>query len=235
MPAPEQVTLQRLVDAADGELWAFLDSEVRAARLTPVEARDLLHEVLPGWGGQYEDAAAAVAADLYDQKRLANDLDLIIPYRVELPEPATAARWGILASWAIPAVDEEFSWDAAFRKIVGGAHRTIADAHRNTTMHNSIRDPAARGWQRVGRGDETCNFCHMLITRGDVYRQSTVDFRSHDNCRCSAESVFGKISSAEMRAYERSARNTTGRHDEARQLDRARAKELLQMEAEGSL
>ena len=108
MPAPEQVTLQRLVDAADGELWAFLDSEVRAARLTPVEARDLLHEVLPGWGGQYEDAAAAVAADLYDQKRLANDLDLIIPYRVELPEPATAARWGILASWAIPAVDEEF-------------------------------------------------------------------------------------------------------------------------------
>ena len=32
MPAPEQVTLQRLVDAADGELWAFLDSEVRAAR-----------------------------------------------------------------------------------------------------------------------------------------------------------------------------------------------------------
>ena len=235
MPAPEQVTLRRLVDAADDELWAFLDSEVRAARLTPVEARDLLREVLPGWGGQYEDAAAAVAADLYEQKRLAHDLDLIIPYRVELPEPATAARWGILASWAIPETAEEFSWDAAFQKIVGGAHRTIADAHRNTTMHNSIKDPAARGWQRVGRGDETCNFCHMLITRGEVYRQSTVDFRSHDNCLCSAESVFGKISNAEMREYERSARRTTKRHDEARQLDRARAKELLQMEAEGSL
>ena len=31
MPAPEQVTLQRLVDAADGELWAFLDSEIGRA------------------------------------------------------------------------------------------------------------------------------------------------------------------------------------------------------------
>src|SRR5699024_1385365 len=131
MRAPEQVTLRRRVDAADDEVWGLLDSEVRAARLTGVEARDLLREALPGWGGQYEDAAAAVAADLYEQKRLAHDLDLIIPYRVELPEPATAARWGILASWAIPATAEEFSWDAAFQKIVGGAHRTIADAHRN--------------------------------------------------------------------------------------------------------
>ena len=235
MPAPEQVTLQRLVDAADGELWALLDSEVRAARLTPVEARDLLHEVLPGWGGQYEDAAAAVAADLYEQKRFAIGLDVAEPYRVTLPEPATPARWGILASWAIPAVDEEFSWDAAFQKIVGGAHRTIADAHRNTTMRNSIMDPAARGWQRVGRGDETCNFCHMLITRGDVYRRMTVDFRSHDNCRCSAESKFFSIKSKDMREYERSLRHATGRHDEQKVYDRARARELLQMEAEGSL
>ena len=61
MPAPEQVTLQRLVDAADGELWAFLDSEVRAARLTPVEARDLLHEVLPGWGGRCDRSSARPA------------------------------------------------------------------------------------------------------------------------------------------------------------------------------
>src|SRR5699024_12706159 len=117
MPAPEQVTLQRLVDAADGELWAFLDSEVRAARLTPVEARDLLHEVLPGWGGQYEDAAAAVAADLYEQKRLAHDLDLIIPYRVELPEPATAARWGSIASRASPAAADAVCWDAAVQRF----------------------------------------------------------------------------------------------------------------------
>src|SRR5699024_11588328 len=116
-------------------LWAFLDSEVRAARLTPVEARDLLREVLPGWGGQYEDAAAAVAADLYEQKRLAHDLDLIIPYRVELPEPATAARWGILASWAIPATAEEVSCDAAFQKIVGGGLRDMVGVNRYSMMH----------------------------------------------------------------------------------------------------
>ena len=75
----------------------------------------------------------------------------------------------------------------------------------------------------------------MLITRGDVYRRMTVDFRSHDNCRCSAESKFFSIKSEDMREYERSLRHATGRHDEQKVYDRARARELLQMEAEGSL
>lgn len=235
MPAPEQVTLQRIVDLADVDLRDFLESQIRGGKLTRSEAQELLLDTLPGWAAPYENASAAVSADLYEQKRLAVGADLVAPHKTVLAPPVDAQRWGILASWALAPVETDGDWSTAFQKIVGGAHRTIADAHRNTTMRNSTRDPAARGWQRVGRGDETCNFCHMLITRGDVYRQSTVDFRSHDNCRCSAESVFGKISSDEMRAYERSARHTSKRHDEARQLDRARAKEILQMEAEGSL
>lgn len=235
MAAPEQVTLQRIVGVADVDLRAFLEAEIRSARLTPGEGRELLMETLPGWAEPYENASAAVAADLYEQKRFAYGVDAVVPYRPSLAPRVDAARWGVLASWALAPVVDEADWGAAFQRIVGGAHRTIADAHRNTTMRNSISDPAARGWQRVGRGDDTCDFCHMLITRGDVYTRMSVDFRSHDNCMCSAESVFHSIKSDQMREYEKSLRHSTGRHDEKKVYERARARELLELEAEGLL
>lgn len=189
MPAPEQVTLQAIVDLADEDLRAFLEAEIRAAGLTPREGRDMLLDALPAWGGEYEDAAATVAADLYTQRRIDAGAGKV-PYQTLLAPNATDARWGVLASWALPVAAEQIDWDAAFQKIVGGAHRTIADAHRNTTIGNSLVDPAARGWKRVGRGGETCDFCIMLISREAVYDSISVQFKSHDNCRCGAESVF---------------------------------------------
>lgn len=221
MPAPEQVTLQRIVDIADGELRELMESEIRRGRMTPGEARAFLTEVLPGWGGMYEGAAASVAADLYEQKRIAEGV-AFVPHSTSLAKPATEARWAILSSWAIPAVTEEVDWDAVFQKIVGGSHRTIADAHRNTTIRNSLLDPASRGWQRVGRGAGSCDFCLMLISRRNVYTEESVKFRSHDNCRCSAESAFHSVDSAEMRAFERSARKS-GWKDWQHEEERARA------------
>lgn len=222
MPAPEQVTLQRIVDIADDELRELMESEIRRGRLTPLEARAFLTEVLPGWGGMYEDAAATVAADLYEQKRLAEGVDFV-PHTISLAEPATEARWAILSSWAVPVGAEDVDWDSVFQLIVGGAHRTIADAHRNTTIRNAIADPASRGWQRVGRGAGSCNFCLMLISRRNVYTEESVKFRSHDNCRCSAESAFHSVNNAEMRAFERSARKS-GWEDWQHEEERARAR-----------
>jgi hypothetical protein len=51
-------------------------------------------------------------------------------------------------------------------------------------MGSSIADPKARGWMRVGSG--RCDFCRMLIGRGAVYTESTVDFHAHDHCGCGA-------------------------------------------------
>lgn len=230
MPAPEQMTLQQIVDVADVDLRAFLESEIRSARLTPGEGRELLLETFPGWAEPYENASATVAADLYDQKRFAYGIDAVAPYKPSLAPPTEAARWGILASWALAPVVEEVDWDSAFQKIVGGAHRTIADAHRNTTMANSVADPASRGWQRVGRGGKTCAFCRMLIGRGDVYDSITVQFKSHDNCRCAAESVFDGdiIKAAEFADY-----GGSGRKRARTDRDRQNTREWLRA-AEGS-
>lgn len=226
MAVPEQVTLQRIVDLADLDLRSFLESEIRSSRLTPAEGRELLLEVLPGWVEPYENASATVAADLYEQKRFAAEVDRAVPYKTGLAPPADKARWGILASWATSFVAVEADWTAAFQKIVGGAHRTIADAHRNTTMRNATLDPASRGWKRVGSGSSTCEFCKMLIGRSTVYKEATVKFRSHDNCRCGAESEFHSVGSAEMKAFESSARKSAW-SDERRKEELARVREWL--------
>ena len=228
MPAPEQVTLQRVVDLADVDLRAFLESQVRGGGLTRDEARELLLETLPGWAAPYEDASATVAADLYTQKRFAVGGDLVAPYSPVLAPPADPARWGILASWALAPVETDRDWTTAFQKIVGGAHRTIADAHRNTTMGNSVADPVADGWRRAGRGGKTCAFCRMLIGRGDVYDSISVQFKSHDNCRCAAETSFDSIESKSFADYGGSARKRKQTDD-----DRKRVREWLES-AEGS-
>ena len=99
-----------IVDVADVDLRAFLESEIRSARLTPGEGRELLLETLPGWAEPYENASATVAADLYEQKRFAYGIDAVVPYRPSLAPRVDAARWGILASWALAPVVEEVDW-----------------------------------------------------------------------------------------------------------------------------
>ncbi len=229
MPPPEQVTLQRVVDLADLDLRAFLEGEIRAGGLTASEGRELLMETLPGWAAPYENASATVAADLYDQKRYASGVDLVVPYAPALAPPAEPARWGILASWALAPVVDETDWSAAFQKIVGGAHRTIADAHRNTTMGNAVADRGARGWKRVGRGSKTCDFCKMLIHRGDVYDSISVQFKSHDHCRCAAETEFESIEALEFSELGGSARKRV-----QTDADRARVREWLRWERDAN-
>jgi len=58
----------------------------------------------------------------------------------------------------------------------------------NTTRQN--RD----SWQRVMVG-KSCAFCALLVSRGAVYSEKTVKFKSHSNCDCSAavvKSINGK-------------------------------------------
>lgn len=227
MAVPEQVSLQQIVGRADAELMSFLDQEIRAPGLTPDEARTYLMDVLPGWGERFEDAAASVAADLYEQQRVVAELDRVVPHQIVLAKPVEKARWGILSSWGLEPVETDRNWGAAFKRIVGGAHRTIADAHRNTTMANATTDRGSRGWRRVGRGGSTCDFCRMLIGRGDVYKDSTVKFRSHDNCRCSAESAFHSLDSAEMNAYVQSARKS-GWTEGQRRRERERVNQFIE-------
>lgn len=76
----------------------------------------------------------------------------------------------------------------AFVMSSGSLSRLVLDGGRETVRESTLADPRAVGWQRVGAGG--CDFCQMLIGRGDVYSEATADFESHDHCACFAEPVF---------------------------------------------
>lgn len=81
------------------------------------------------------------------------------------------------------------------REALQGAQRTSArsgmrhalNGGRATLLSNVAADDKAIGWQRV-HGGTACKFCIGLT--GNVYREATVGFRSHDGCACSAQPLF---------------------------------------------
>lgn len=148
------------------------------------DVRDALMEVLPAIGDSYGSAAAALAADYYETAREAAEVrGRFAPVVAEAP---SAARWEALARWGVdPLFAPTPDATTALSLVAGGLARSIADQHRQTIMDSAMADPQARGWQRVARG-EACGFCRMLADRGGVYTERSVEFKSHDNCACSA-------------------------------------------------
>lgn len=150
-------------------LW----SQVESAR----QAEEALRDVMPGLIATYGSAAAAVGADWYDQDRLDSGARGRFRAVVATPNDSDPQR---LVSWALGEARDL----PGFRTlIIGGAQRRISNYSRTTISGSSVADPAARGWKRVGVGQ--CEFCAMLIGRGAVYTEATVDFHAHDHCQCS--------------------------------------------------
>ena len=182
------------------------------------QVRDALMDVLPELGGVYGDAAAALAADWYEDVREASQArGSFSPVLASPPEPA---RWEALARWGVtPLFAEQPDAATALAKVAGGLQRSIADQHRLTVVESSIADPAASGWRRVGVGD-SCRFCRMLIDRGHVFTEATSTFRSHDNCNCAASPSFApnvvKVSSEPYRQSKRRRSEATKKADNAR-------------------
>ena len=165
-------------------LWASL------AGLTAEQVRDALAELLPGLGAAYGAAAAALAADWFDELRA--EADVSGRFIAEPSEDVDTERWRSLASWSVsPLFRPEPDRRAALVLVEGGLQRTVADRHRLTIVENSIRDPQAKGWRRVGVG-ENCGFCRMLIDRGAVYTEAGVTFKSHDHCNCAASPTWAE-------------------------------------------
>lgn len=154
-------------------LWEQIDQ--------PGQARDALMDTLPALVEVYGAGAAALAAEWYDDERAR--VGARGAFRA-IPADLGAAGAFSLTAWATStAVDT-----ASLQVIVeGGLQRRIANYARETVMTSSVRDPAARGWQRVGAGECSSGFCDMLIGRGAVYRtERSATFGAHDHCKCSA-------------------------------------------------
>ncbi|RDG37955.1 hypothetical protein DVH02_11570 [Streptomyces corynorhini] len=75
------------------------------------------------------------------------------------------------------------------RELEGTVARLTLAGGRQTTMQTFRARPAVMGWRRVIRG-KGCPFCLMLRGRGVVYSKGTVNFRTHNHCRCTAELVY---------------------------------------------
>lgn len=211
------IGLTRLAKGDLLALWRTLDG------LTASQTRDALASVLPALGDTYGAAAAALAADWYDDLR-----EREAPKGRFTAEPAgdvDRKRWDSLAGWGVsPLFAAEPNRGAALTLIEGGLQRTIADRHRLTVVDNSIADPAASGWQRVGVGDN-CGFCRMLIGRGAVYTDASVTFRSHDHCNCAASPTWApNVTRISTEPYKQSQRE---RSDATKAMDNARAREFI--------
>lgn len=150
-----------------------------------VEARQALHDVLPVLLHIYGQAAAAVAADWYDEARAVADVGgsfTAIP--ANLGDQGTDS----LALWAA----EKGTTLASIQALAeGGLSRRINTWSRETITGSALADPRADGWQRVGVG--ACAFCAMLIGRGTVYSEASADFASHDHCNCAAVPAFNGV------------------------------------------
>lgn len=154
---------------------------------TAVEAKQALADVLPHLVDVYGTAAAALAADWYDELRAKRG----VPGRfgatpAEIGNTGTDALAGVAAG---PLFSAKPDWSSALVLAQGGLQRRIANQARSTVMLSSVRDPRAHGWRRVGDGS-TCDFCSMLLGRGAVYTEATADFPAHDHCGCGAEPAF---------------------------------------------
>lgn len=187
-----------------------LDSVWQASSGDPAALAEVLAEVVQTYG----DASAAIAADWYDALRL--DAGVRPGFAAYIPEPI-APGTSQLVAWASSTATD----DDAFRSLVsGGLQRRITNYSRNVITESSVRDPRARGWMRTGGGN--CGFCAMLISRGAVYTKSSVDFASHDHCRCGAAPAWSPNDVRAVRnEFVSSARN---RAKESSEADNARAR-----------
>lgn len=176
MPATLRSETTGLVRLAEDDLraiWRILD----AGEGDPAE---VLNDLLPGLVVEYGEMGAAVAADWYDEQR---DLEGAAGRFTAEPVEADHRNVYALVGFALATA----LTDDAFRSLIlGGIQKRIADHVRLTVTGASVRDPAAKGWTRVGDGS-ACDWCANLI--GEVF-VTEADFPSHDHCGCGPSPFF---------------------------------------------
>lgn len=197
LTSPLREAVAKLALQADKDL-AGLWKQVSDA----VAAREALIDVLPALVERYGDAAGVLAATWYDDLRAKQGITgrfEAVPSEVETGGIDALARWGVG-----PLFQAEPDVEAAKTLVAGGLQRRIADVARTTVTKASLRDLAAAGWQRMGAGG--CDFCLLLVARGDVYTKETADFASHDHCHCQAVPIFKGAEPIDVKEYVKSSR-----------------------------
>ena len=153
------------------------------------EIREAAKEILSGVSQVYDEAAASLAAEWYD--------DLATEAGARLPAAIT------VSSYSSEQVDRTVRYQA--RVLVDGDVRGFAQSCgdlaeyaakrsvNSTILANAARD-RRRGvrFARVPTGAETCSFCLMLASRGAVYHtRKTAGEQNHFHRHCDCKIVPG--------------------------------------------
>lgn len=194
--------------AAQLGLTRLLVRDVRGLRRLIIPSR--LRTSIPDWItamqqviDQYARTSAALGAEFYDTQREAAGVTstFTVPVADAPPQDKTEAslRWATKDVWERDPDDPQLTpaqrqpldvrLEQAEKKAEQVAQKLVADTGRATVIDAVREDRQATAWARSAALG-ACAFCKMLASRGAVYAQDTVNFRSHDGCHCGAVPVF---------------------------------------------
>ena len=170
---------------------------------------------------KYGAGSSTLAARFYQSQRQAAGLAGRFTVKPADPPPLTQIRstvgWATRDLWvADPPVDQ------ALKDLQGSTQTLVLDQGRDTIINATHTDRKAIGWARIPEPD-ACYFCAMLATRGAVYKEDTVGFKAHNNCRCHVEPVFTHYEpTAQIRGWDALYRDSTkGSSDQLNAFRRA--------------
>lgn len=192
--------LRNISDKAASELLAFIEKN---GGIDMIE-RSLLIDYAFGLSTKYGEAAAALAAEMYDAIAIASEVTVA----AALPaETATIAEVGKAINGTLKTGNPQI--------VAESVGRMVKMAGVDTTMHNAIRDGAEWAW--IPQGD-TCPFCIMLASNG-WQRASRKVLKGghaehiHANCDCTFAIRFDSKTDVQgyaPRRYERMYDNAEG-------------------------
>lgn len=173
---------------------------------SPEQRRYELLSGVPEVIGYYSDGSAALAADFYDDERIAANVRGSFTTQLIVNDRVVKTRRAIV--WAAEPLfvgDES----TAGKRLAEVVQIETARPYRDTITGNTAKDPQAIGWRRVAAGG--CKFCAMLAARGAVYTEATARFAAHENCHCTAAPAFVGYDGpeADVTQYRASRRNRT--------------------------
>lgn len=174
-----------------------LERQLREIDMTQDVAaiRKQVVSVMQGVCGTSTQGAAMLAAQFYNGIR-----------RYELGEATdvtfdsgrdTEATEGAVRAFAEKLVDGK--QDEFVEACLQRADYEIKVAAAQTCLNNAKRDPNKPRFARVPTGDETCDFCLMLASRGFVYHTEAAASHTHWSCDCR---VIPSWDSEEVEGYD---------------------------------
>lgn len=170
------------INAISDKAHDALEQQIRAIDLTQDVAtvREKAIAVMQGVCGVSAQGAAMLSTQFYDSVR---QLEVGSPLG-STPDSGREpkATEGAVRAFAQKLVDGK--QDEFVEACLQRADYEIKTAAAQACLNNAKRDPLKPRFARVPDGEETCDFCLMLASRGFVYHTEAAASHTHSGCNC---------------------------------------------------